>query len=265
MRTLFLSGCVAVALVAAVGAGAQSNDLDEFERLFRRISSYLSWDGNRGGKSGLGSANEFELEFAKFSNYGRRIQKKLVENGVKDVDIPKGVNQIHEAYVEIREKKDGDGGTNANKTFRVRASSAVNNLLNDIEKVKEYGIYTKAKGGKVEEVVEESQKPTKDLSKEELFKKLQEFRDKIIKSDTKVSGLEESTITSYLDTITESQKKVFNNLVDKYTRSGFEREEARGTALRELHGRMKNDANQYTRDDLVKILIKNKLIEKEKK
>ncbi len=267
MKTLSTCAGFALLLLCLQGfADPPINDLEEFEKAFRRITSYFGTEGARGESSGLGKAAEFEMEFERFSNLGRRIQKKVVENGVTNVDIPKYVFQIHDAYKDVRDKRDsGKRTTNAIKTFRVGATDAVNKLLNEIEKVKELGIYSekmRVAKGEVEPKEEEPQKPTQEYSKDELFKKLQEFRDKLVKSDMKVSGMEEGTIAEYLTTLTESQKKVYNNLVDKYVRSGFEKEDARGTALRELHGRLKNDPAPYTKDDLVRMLIKLKVIEK---
>ncbi len=271
MNAISIQTGLLLTLLCLTGVCGQppGNDLEEFEKAFRRMSSYFS-----GGKDDAGfiKASEFDMEFAQFSNLGRRVQKRVTESGFKDIDIPKYVFQLHDAYKDVRDKRDRGGkATNAVRTFSGGgASDATNKLLAEIDKVKSLNLYASktvaAAIGETASVAappqDEPPKPSKEYSKAELFKKLQDLRDRLVKSDMKVGGMEESTISEYLNTLTEPQKKTFGNLVDKYVKSGFEKEDARGTALRELNGRVKNDPSQYTKEDLVKMLLKLKVIEK---
>lgn len=92
------------------------------------------------------------------------------------------------------------------------------------------------------------------MSVEELSGAIQRERDRIYKANVNMDGINPVVTKYYIKTLTKSQRTAYQDLVQKYQRRSWGGDAA-GMALKEIHGRLKNEGTvSESKADLAKIL-----------
>ncbi len=142
----FIIGLVSLLSVFFFSTTARCSELKDFEDTLNELQGrFVKVSGVR--NQGVGANKDyFEIKFMKLKTQARAIQEKSLKKGLKDVDLPKGVNQIIKAY-EAATVRSG-GGTKGTFTpdFFDDLKRAMRVLDDELLKIKDAGIYDDDKG-----------------------------------------------------------------------------------------------------------------------
>ncbi|OGV51909.1 MAG: hypothetical protein A2X49_01940 [Lentisphaerae bacterium GWF2_52_8] len=239
--------------------------LQEFEDILNYYSHHIEKITDVRNNSAW--RTDFEKKLARFKYLGRNIQEKLTKEGVKDINITKEVLFLCENYYQPK-----GGGLEKNASDKEKKNSdkeknsGTSDMMYSMTKLREYIVQLKDSKFSMGEVVE-SQKDEKKaveekteetdysaMNVEELFKKIQDERDRIYKANNKMDGISEETLKDYIKLLTKAQRERYNYLVKKYRERDYDQSRAQQAALLEIHGYYRNQPRDCSKDEMVKIL-----------
>lgn len=266
MRTVLL---VALALMGAAAWAAEETEPTDVERLEQLVNvvaakatpatkktqgGFLGPSGSKLDASRRRQARKtadeaadsdqtLEQDIIEMRHMARLVQEKAMRLGVKDVNLTRCVNAISDAYGGKRKQIQMSRGA-------LGPAAAVKQLRQQLKRIKE----ADAHPDKPAPDIQAQQAKPQELDAQQLADMLWEKRKGILKADTSVDGLAPATVAAYLKTLTTSQHELFASLRGKYLDRGFTPADADATALRELHGQLKEHPGNHNRKEVEAIL-----------
>ncbi len=107
-----------------------------------------------------------------------------------------------------------------------------------------------------EEPVASDSKEFSAMTENELYGALQRERDRIYKANVSMSGLSPVVQKYYLETLSSAQKTELTELTKKYLNRGYKGDQAKSSAMLELHGLLKSTEVSVPKAEMAQILKK---------
>jgi len=94
------------------------------------------------------------------------------------------------------------------------------------------------------------------MTEDELYGSLQRERDRIYKANVDMNGLSPVIQRYYMETLTKAQRNDLAEMIKKYMNRGYKDDQARSSAILELHGRLKSADVSASKAEMAGILKK---------
>ena len=153
--------CLITILVSFAFANvAMADELSDFEKLYKEVLDRFKRAAAMDDQASSEAKDFYTLKFMKLSSLARLVQEKVVKNKFKDIDLPKGVNQIVKAY-DAASVRVGNGRRTFTKQFQDDLKFAVTAIDAELKKVKETGLFESERDkGKKKEAADAGRSPT---------------------------------------------------------------------------------------------------------
>lgn len=250
----------------------QSKGLMEYQRLLNYFESRFQTASSRDERSPW--KDLFDSKITRMKYLANELNRKLAKTNpqlLKKYNFASDTNAAVEIYNKLAGKSslgtkksslsaDGDAKSKQRDINEAmfclkRLKDGINELnTQEFELEDEPGSSDKKKKTPAEEPDEDVK--IEDYTNQQLTAKLLALRERVYQKNASMIGINSNVANTYLKTLTKQSQARYKHILKKYTDRDFKGDQAKSSALMELHGLFKAGKLQEPRDEMITVLKK---------